>query len=237
MTCYYDLVRYPTSDTIKIVTYLLERITKTNDKLQYSSRQSPYSCFYARSIPTIDIQSYLARILKYCPCANECFISLLIYLDRMSRNLTGLRIDSYNIHRLIITGIMVASKFFSDMYYTNARYAKVGGLPVTELNALELQFLKLNNFKLNIQIEELQQYGNRLLMHWNNRIKSIIYLKKVDFYKKEDYQPIICYTTTAGHRLNHSQTNTKKIQSCSSSNLFIMHSTDTADKLESITNC
>lgn len=128
MTVYYDLVDYPTSDTIKIVTYLLERITKTNDRLsqqQTTRHSSPYACFYARAIPSIDIQSYLTRILKYCPCANECFLSLLVYFDRMSRNSSGLRIDSWNIHRLVITGIMVASKFFSDVFYTNARYAKV----------------------------------------------------------------------------------------------------------------
>lgn len=126
MTHHYDLVEYPTSDTIKIVTHLLERITKTNDRLQQPSRHtSPYACFYARAVPSIDIKSYLARILKYCPCTNECFLSLLVYFDRMSRNSSGLRIDSYNIHRLVITGIMVASKFFSDVFYTNARYAKV----------------------------------------------------------------------------------------------------------------
>ena len=36
-------------------------------------------------------------------------------------------IDSYNIHRLIIAGVTVASKFFSDVFYTNSRYAKVSG--------------------------------------------------------------------------------------------------------------
>jgi hypothetical protein len=34
-------------------------------------------------------------------------------------------IDSYNIHRLVIAGVTVASKFFSDVFYTNSRYAKV----------------------------------------------------------------------------------------------------------------
>lgn len=126
MTHHYDLVQFPTSDTIKIVTHLLERITKTNDRIQQTSRHmSPYACFYARVIPNIDIQAYLVRILKYCPCTNECFLSLLVYFDRMSRNSSGLRIDSFNIHRLVITGIMVASKFFSDIFYTNTRYAKV----------------------------------------------------------------------------------------------------------------
>ena len=123
---HYDLVQHPTTDTIKIVSHLLERITKTNDRLQQSSRHmSPYVCFYAKAVPSIDIESYLTRILKYCPCANECFLSVLSYFDRMSQNSSGLRIDSFNIHRLLITGIMVASKFFSDVFYTNARYAKV----------------------------------------------------------------------------------------------------------------
>ncbi|CDS11602.1 hypothetical protein LRAMOSA03865 [Lichtheimia ramosa] len=165
---HFDLANHPPASTIQMMTQLLERITKTNDKLQASShdKRSAYTCFHARSIPTISIHSYLTRILKYCPCTNECFLSLLVYFDRMSRNATGLRIDSFNIHRLVIAGIMVSSKYFSDVYFTNTRYAKVGGLPVAELNALELEFLHLNDFSLNVTIEELQQYGDQLLMHW-----------------------------------------------------------------------
>lgn len=34
-------------------------------------------------------------------------------------------VDSFNIHRLIISGVTCASKFFSDVFYTNSRYAKV----------------------------------------------------------------------------------------------------------------
>lgn len=74
--------------------------------------------------------------------------------------------DSYNIHRLIISGITVASKFFSDVFYKNSRYAKVGGLPLDELNHLELQFLLLLDFKLMIQREELERYGDLLLRFW-----------------------------------------------------------------------
>lgn len=38
-------------------------------------------------------------------------------------------VDSYNIHRLIIAGVTCASKFFSDVFYTNSRYAKVCTCP------------------------------------------------------------------------------------------------------------
>ncbi|KAF9242919.1 cyclin-domain-containing protein, partial [Melanogaster broomeanus] len=119
--------------------------------------------FHARNIPTISLEAYLLRILKYCPTTNEVFISLLVYFDRMSRLATETTgrtfvIDSYNVHRLVIAGVTVASKFFSDVFYTNSRYAKVGGLPQAELNQLELQFLLLNDFRLVISPDEMQRY-------------------------------------------------------------------------------
>jgi len=40
-------------------------------------------------------------------------------------NATYFVVDSFNIHRLIIAGVTCASKFFSDVFYTNSRYAKV----------------------------------------------------------------------------------------------------------------
>ncbi len=86
--------------------------------------------FHARHVPSISIEAYLLRILKYCPTTNEVFLALLVYFDRMSRLGTaqgvggiatgargglgrGFAIDSYNVHRLVIAGVTVASKFFS----------------------------------------------------------------------------------------------------------------------------
>ncbi|KAF2725405.1 cyclin-domain-containing protein, partial [Polychaeton citri CBS 116435] len=72
-------------------------------------------------------------------------------------------VDSFNIHRLVIAGVTCASKFFSDIFYTNSRYAKVGGLPLSELNHLELQFLLLNDFRLSVPVEEIEAYGTMLV--------------------------------------------------------------------------
>lgn len=147
-----DLANFPVTDTLKMLASLLEKITSANDQLnsshnvnhaETSSSSSSstttssvtttpsFTRFHARSIPSIDIHSYLSRILKYCPTTNECFLSLLVYFDRMSKNASATNsgkafsIDSFNIHRLIIAGIMVSSKFFSDVFFTNSRYAKV----------------------------------------------------------------------------------------------------------------
>ncbi|TIA93312.1 hypothetical protein E3P99_00223 [Wallemia hederae] len=131
----------------------------------YNSLNNPSTLqlFQAKSIPSISIQNYLIRILRYCPSTNEVFISLIIYFDRMKLLSSLFTINNYNIHRLIIAGITVSSKFFSDIFYTNSRYAKVGGLPLSELNQLELHFLLLNDFNLVIHQSELDSYTQKLL--------------------------------------------------------------------------
>lgn len=151
-----DIAEHSQSELLAMLSSLLTKITTTNDSLHSGSSHanppkpgSPLLAFHARNIPSISIQSYLTRILKYCPMSSDIFLSLLVYFDRMSRvptpdsptiaqqstftstkQLMGnehhpFSIDSYNVHRLVITGIVVASKFCSDVFYTNSRYAKV----------------------------------------------------------------------------------------------------------------
>jgi len=81
-------------------------------------------------------------------------------------------VDSFNIHRLVIAGVTCASKFFSDVFYTNSRYAKVGGLPLIELNHLELQFLLLNDFRLSVPVEELEAYGSMLVEFYAKEVMA-----------------------------------------------------------------
>ncbi|KAG6852345.1 hypothetical protein H0H87_010145, partial [Tephrocybe sp. NHM501043] len=71
-------------------------------------------------------------------------------------------IASFNIHCLTIAGVTIASKFFSNIFYTILCYAKVGGLPLAKLNQLELQFL-LNDFHLIISSAEMQHYAEQLI--------------------------------------------------------------------------
>ncbi len=42
-------------------------------------------------------------------------------------------------------------------------FKQVGGLPLAELNHLELQFLLLNDFRLSVPVEELEAYGTMLV--------------------------------------------------------------------------
>ncbi|RDA91090.1 hypothetical protein CP533_2996 [Ophiocordyceps camponoti-saundersi (nom. inval.)] len=90
-----------------------------------------------------------------------------------SKPVTYFVVDSFNIHRLIIAGVTCASKFFSDVFYTNSRYAKVGGLPLSELNNLEIEFLVLNDFRLAVPVEDLEAYATMLVEFYAREVLTL----------------------------------------------------------------
>ena len=168
-----------TTNTSKAITFEEEE-----EGLNYS-----VSCFAGKHIPQISIEQYLLRIQKYCPTTNDIFLSILVYFDRISKkcnnnnnddnsgiNQSGSKqifvMNSYNIHRLLISAVTVSTKFFSDFFYSNSRYARVGGIPLQEMNKLEIQFLLLCDFKLSIPIDELQRYADLLYTFWNTNNKA-----------------------------------------------------------------
>lgn len=60
------------------------------------------------------------------PTSPSASVSPALYPQGPDNNLSHFFVvDSFNIHRLVIAGVTCASKFFSDVFYTNSRYAKV----------------------------------------------------------------------------------------------------------------
>lgn len=61
--------------------------------------------------------------------------------------------------------MLLAAKFFDDAYYNNAYYAKVGGVLVSEMNGLEVDFLFRINFSLHVPPELFHKYRAELASH------------------------------------------------------------------------
>lgn len=121
----------------------------------------PPSRFYATTRPTISIRDYLIRIHRYADCSDTCFILALIYIDRLIQG-NSVAVNFMTIHRLLITGIAVAAKFFDDLHYANSHYSRVGGVPLTELNHLELQYLFALQFNLSVDPDTFALYNEQL---------------------------------------------------------------------------
>merc|ERR1719313_475913 len=55
-----------------------------------------------------------------------------------------------NVHRLFLTCLLIAHKFWDDRLPLNSHYAKCGGISLKEMNMLEKFFLKTVQFKLHV---------------------------------------------------------------------------------------
>lgn len=116
------------------------------------------TAFHGLRPPPISIEAYLDRIAKYTKCSPVCFVMSLLYMDILCQRDDDMAPTSLNVHRLLLTGIMLAAKFMDDHYYNNSYYAKVGGISTHELNKLELELLKLLDFRLYVSPDIIKTY-------------------------------------------------------------------------------
>lgn len=178
---------------VKVLAAVLERLVNSNAALARSD-PGQVTKFHALKAPAIGVEQYLERyeccfmwdsmsvllhrrrvaltpsvlfsrrIHKYASCSNECFILALIYIDRLIQR-NNFLLTELNVHRVVITAILLAAKFFDDAYYNNAYYSKVGGVLVSEMNGLEVDFLFRINFSLHVPPDVFDKYKAELVAH------------------------------------------------------------------------
>lgn len=119
-----------------------------------SSTDGPKTAFHAMRPPSVSLSSFAARIHTFFKCSEECFVLCLVFIDRIIKSNPDFQVSTTSCHRLLLIGSMVAAKFHDDEYASNEYYAKVGGIALQELNALEAEFLLLLNWKLCIEGSE-----------------------------------------------------------------------------------
>lgn len=112
------------------------------------------TAFHALEAPSIHVCDYVHRLSSYSFSSTTCLLAALYYVKRAVAKDSRLAPTSLSVHRLLITGLVLAAKFFDDVTYSMSYYAKVGGLPVKELAYLELKFLALLDFRLHICTHE-----------------------------------------------------------------------------------
>ena len=115
--------------------------------------------FLSKKIPSISIQNFLERLTKYSKMENNTLILILIYIDRFC-DINKVRLNYFNIHKLIIASMLIAIKYNEDDYYNNTFYAKIGGVKKSEIDVLEYQFLILIDFKLYVSEELFEKYSD-----------------------------------------------------------------------------
>ncbi|CAN6242864.1 unnamed protein product [Urochloa humidicola] len=119
---------------VSVLAGLLERAAERGDAEAEAEgggaapAASSSSSFRGKALPAIPVRRYAERIYRYAGCSPACFVVAYVYLDRLARGGQGeeeeegdaeaaaavVGVDSYSVHRLLITAVMVAAKFMDD---------------------------------------------------------------------------------------------------------------------------
>ena len=95
-------------------------------------------------------------------CSPIVFVMALILIDQIQESHEDFYMTYRNAHRLMITAVVVATKYYDDFYFKNTFYAKLGGIQTQLLNEMEEQFLHMLNFNCFIPESTLNSYLERL---------------------------------------------------------------------------
>jgi hypothetical protein len=119
--------------------------------------------FDGGTVLDMSLHAFLERFARYAHVPPQVYVVAYAYLDRLRRlGDAGVRVVRANAQRLLTTAILVASKFVEDRNYSNSHFAAVGGLAAAELGALELDFLFLLQFRLNVCTGVFRSYCRHL---------------------------------------------------------------------------
>lgn len=129
---------------------LLDAEVAANDNCGAAAGFDAMTPFHALEAPTISVAAYVARLSQYAFSSTACLLSAYHYVKRAAAADPSLAPTSLSVHRLLITAVVLAAKYFDDVTYSMGYYAKVGGLPTKELVYLELRMLSLLDFRLHI---------------------------------------------------------------------------------------
>ena len=123
--------------------------------------------FNGQNPPKISISSYLQRMVYYLggiaenerkcgvdanvhsDLAIRYVLSAILYVERIQSR-TGMVVTLYNVHRLLITGILIAAKVLDDFQPNQKYFADLGGVSTLELARLEAAFLQLCDYNVNV---------------------------------------------------------------------------------------
>ncbi|KAF0894069.1 hypothetical protein E2562_033956 [Oryza meyeriana var. granulata] len=154
---------------VSVLASLLERHIARNERDLAGRREAAADgeavrraiAFDSGTVLDMSLQTFLERFSRYAHVSPQVYVVAYAYLDRLRRG-GAVCIVSTNAQRLLTTAILVASKFVEDRNYKNSYFAAVGGLSAAELSSLELDFLFLMQFRLNVSVSVFQSYCRHL---------------------------------------------------------------------------
>ncbi|KAG4035612.1 hypothetical protein MFRU_001g03810 [Monilinia fructicola] len=171
-------------DMVVLIASMIAELIQRNDVLPLQS--GVLTRFHSRSPPGISVLDYLQRIAKHATLKPPILLSMVYYIDRLCASYPAFTVTTLTVHRFLITAATVASKGLSDSFWNNSTYARVGGVKVTELALLELEFLHRVDWKIVPNPETLIDYYKGLIERNDRYIMEGDSTEELDELEEDD---------------------------------------------------
>ena len=115
----------PAATVVGAICTLLEGAMALNDEAAWLGAvpAASGSAFRGRRRPGMSVRAYMERIVRFADCSPACFVAAFIYLDR--HRLLQLAVDSYTVHRLVLTAVLAAVKFLDGRCVRSIRPLRI----------------------------------------------------------------------------------------------------------------
>lgn len=134
-----------------------------------------------------DIYEFCKKIIVYSKMEMEIPIIALIYVEKLIIS-TGLLMNELNWRRFIFTALVIASKVWDDESFQDVDFTKVfTDVSLKEINALEMVYMELLDYRLNIKGSEYAKYYF-ILRTVTERISAKLLLKPITVNKMVELQ-------------------------------------------------
>ena len=137
------------------ITSIIEKLIDNNKKNK--RRKISKDIFTGRTLPKINLNDFINRIIAYTEIEKNTLICSLIYLDEIDKKKP---ITEFNIHRIFFSAVLISIKYNEDDIFKNDYYAKISGVTLNEINKMESNFISLLDFNLYISPIIFEKYQN-----------------------------------------------------------------------------
>jgi len=117
--------------------------------------------------PTPQFRKYVSQILSSTRLPSSTIMLGLFYLQERMKIEKIEHSSSATLMRMLTTCLLLGSKFLDDNTFQNRSWAEVSNIPVQELNATELEWLKDFNWEIHGLMYDPDQGFFMWIEHWH----------------------------------------------------------------------
>jgi len=118
--------------------------------------------------PTPQFRKYVSQILSSTRLPSSTIMLGLFYLQERMKIEKGDLSASSSLMKMLTTCLLLGSKFLDDNTFQNRSWAEVSSIPVQELNAMELAWLKDFNWEIHGLMYDPDQGFFMWIEHWHS---------------------------------------------------------------------